>query len=146
MYCQYYRVVISSLQFISAITQVVVVQGGDLIKWDKASIGYYVGIDIADGSVSEINNVDLWEQCSYVCSCHSLGYSGTKFSDLLALQIEDARNRYNGETDHARGRRGHKFRARLLCADCFEVQPLIFQSHVISHYICHSLACGIGRQ
>jgi hypothetical protein len=75
-----------------------------------------------------------------------LGYSGTKFSDLLALQIEDARNRYNGETDHARGRRGHKFRARLLCADCFEVQPLIFQSHVISHYICHSLACGIGRQ
>ncbi|CAK9857333.1 unnamed protein product [Sphagnum jensenii] len=60
-------------------------KGGDLIKWDKASIGYYVGIDIADGS------------------------------------IEDARNRYNGETDHARGRRGHKFRARLLCADCFEV-------------------------
>ncbi len=57
--CQYYRVVNSSLQFISAITQVVVVQGGDLIKWDKASIGYYVGIDIADGSVSEINNVDL---------------------------------------------------------------------------------------
>ncbi len=51
--------VISSLQFISAITQVVVAQGGDLIKWDKASIGYYVGIDIADGSVSEINNVDL---------------------------------------------------------------------------------------
>jgi hypothetical protein len=59
MCCQYYRVVISSLQFISAITQVVVAQGGDLIKWDKASIGYYVGIDIADGSVSEINNVDL---------------------------------------------------------------------------------------
>jgi len=27
-------------------------QGGDLIKWDKAKIGYYVGIDIADGSVS----------------------------------------------------------------------------------------------
>lgn len=26
-------------------------QGGDLIKWDKAKIGYYVGIDIADGSV-----------------------------------------------------------------------------------------------
>lgn len=26
-------------------------QGGDLIKWDKASIGYYVGIDIAEGSV-----------------------------------------------------------------------------------------------
>lgn len=30
---------------------VVMMQGGDLIKWDKASIGYYVGIDIAEGSV-----------------------------------------------------------------------------------------------
>jgi len=29
-----------------------VYQGGDLIKWDKAKIGYYVGIDIAEGSVS----------------------------------------------------------------------------------------------
>ena len=29
----------------------VLIQGGDLIKWDKASIGYYVGIDIAEGSV-----------------------------------------------------------------------------------------------
>ncbi|XP_047260124.1 mRNA cap guanine-N7 methyltransferase 1-like, partial [Capsicum annuum] len=27
-------------------------KGGDLIKWDKAKIGYYVGIDIANGSVS----------------------------------------------------------------------------------------------
>ena len=27
-------------------------QGGDLIKWDKVNIGYYVGIDIAEGSVS----------------------------------------------------------------------------------------------
>ncbi|PRQ22146.1 putative mRNA (guanine-N(7)-)-methyltransferase [Rosa chinensis] len=27
-------------------------KGGDLIKWDKAKIGYYVGIDIAEGSVS----------------------------------------------------------------------------------------------
>lgn len=36
-------------------------QGGDLIKWDKARIGYYVGIDIADGSVS----IDpLNSQCS----------------------------------------------------------------------------------
>lgn len=26
-------------------------QGGDLIKWDKAKVGYYVGVDIADGSV-----------------------------------------------------------------------------------------------
>lgn len=29
----------------------VLIQGGDLIKWDKATIGYYVGIDIAEGSV-----------------------------------------------------------------------------------------------
>ena len=30
-----------------------VYQGGELIKWDKARIGYYVGIDIAEGSVSD---------------------------------------------------------------------------------------------
>ncbi|KAK7405105.1 hypothetical protein VNO78_06300 [Psophocarpus tetragonolobus] len=28
-------------------------KGGDLIKWDKAKIGYYVGIDIADGSIKD---------------------------------------------------------------------------------------------
>ncbi|KAK4804057.1 hypothetical protein SAY86_003874 [Trapa natans] len=28
-------------------------KGGDLIKWDKAKIGYYVGIDIADGSIED---------------------------------------------------------------------------------------------
>ncbi|RYR22993.1 hypothetical protein Ahy_B03g068265 isoform C [Arachis hypogaea] len=27
--------------------------GGDLIKWDKAKIGYYVGIDIAEGSIKD---------------------------------------------------------------------------------------------
>jgi len=40
-----------------------VYQGGDLIKWDKAKIGYYVGIDIAEGSVSIILH---W--CSYHAS------------------------------------------------------------------------------
>ncbi|GKB05712.1 mRNA cap guanine-N7 methyltransferase 1, partial [Tanacetum coccineum] len=28
-------------------------KGGDLIKWDKAHIGYYVGIDIAEGSIED---------------------------------------------------------------------------------------------
>ncbi|KAF9608052.1 hypothetical protein IFM89_005202 [Coptis chinensis] len=28
-------------------------KGGDLIKWDKAKVGYYVGIDIAEGSVED---------------------------------------------------------------------------------------------
>ncbi|CAN6885883.1 unnamed protein product [Brassica oleracea] len=27
--------------------------GGDLIKWDKARIGFYVGIDIAEGSIED---------------------------------------------------------------------------------------------
>ncbi|KAB5534754.1 hypothetical protein DKX38_017840 [Salix brachista] len=30
-----------------------VLQGGDLIKWDKAKAGYYVGIDIAEGSMED---------------------------------------------------------------------------------------------
>jgi hypothetical protein len=30
-------------------------QGGDLIKWDKAKVGYYVGVDIAEGSVSFVS-------------------------------------------------------------------------------------------
>ncbi|XP_017256385.2 mRNA cap guanine-N7 methyltransferase 1 [Daucus carota subsp. sativus] len=28
-------------------------KGGDLIKWDKAEVGYYVGIDIAEGSIED---------------------------------------------------------------------------------------------
>ncbi|KAF5461043.1 hypothetical protein F2P56_020870 [Juglans regia] len=28
-------------------------KGGDLIKWDKAKIGYYVGVDIAEGSMED---------------------------------------------------------------------------------------------
>ncbi|CAM6098815.1 unnamed protein product [Calypogeia fissa] len=60
-------------------------KGGDLIKWDKASISFYVGVDIAAGS------------------------------------IEDARHRYNGQTDHQPKRKDFTFPARLICADCYEV-------------------------
>ncbi|KAK4398451.1 cap guanine-N7 methyltransferase 1 [Sesamum angolense] len=37
----------------SLITGVKVKASGDLIKWDKAKIGYYVGIDIANGSIED---------------------------------------------------------------------------------------------
>eukprot|EP00249_Psilotum_nudum_P013284 c24259_g1_i1 orf=3-1121(+) len=70
-------------------------KGGDLNKWEKAKISYYVGVDIAKGS------------------------------------IEDARNRYNGETDHVRRQRIPSFPARLICADCYGVslaEPLKYDS------------------
>ncbi|CAL9078307.1 unnamed protein product [Musa textilis] len=40
-------------------------KGGDLIKWDKAKIGYYVGVDIAEGSIRDCQtryNGDLDQQ------------------------------------------------------------------------------------
>ena len=50
-------------------------QGGDLIKWDKAKVGYYVGVDIAQGSVSFLSHetfilcVHLYK---YTRSCYEL--------------------------------------------------------------------------
>ncbi|CAN4106100.1 unnamed protein product [Withania somnifera] len=43
-------------------------KGGDLIKWDKAKIGYYVGIDIANGSV-RLDRVLADDAPFDVCSC-----------------------------------------------------------------------------
>ncbi|KAA8526906.1 hypothetical protein F0562_008865 [Nyssa sinensis] len=73
-------------------------KGGDLIKWDKAKIAYYVGIDIAEGSVEL--SIDL----------------------LFFFCIEDCRTRYNGDADHHQRRKKFTFPARLICGDCFEVR------------------------
>ncbi|KAF9672922.1 hypothetical protein SADUNF_Sadunf11G0094700 [Salix dunnii] len=70
-----------------------VLQGGDLIKWDKAKAGYYVGIDIAEGSVY-----------------------------AMQYEMEDCRTRYNGDADHHQRRKKFTFPARLICGDCFELQ------------------------
>ncbi|KAK7316171.1 hypothetical protein VNO77_34971 [Canavalia gladiata] len=43
-------------------------KGGDLIKWDKAKIGYYVGIDIAEGSIS-IKFYCKSLHCFSLCDC-----------------------------------------------------------------------------
>nr|XP_025604975.1 mRNA cap guanine-N7 methyltransferase 1 isoform X3 [Arachis hypogaea] len=50
-------------------------KGGDLIKWDKAKIGYYVGIDIAEGSV-RLDKVLVDDAPFDICSCQfALHYS-----------------------------------------------------------------------
>ncbi|KAL5976118.1 hypothetical protein ACLOJK_020448 [Asimina triloba] len=55
-------------------------KGGDLIKWDKAKIGYYVGIDIAEGSrkkvVVRLDRVLKDDAPFDICSCQfALHYS-----------------------------------------------------------------------
>lgn len=46
-------------------------QGGDLIKWDKAKIAYYVGVDIAEGSVKfcYVLNHTAEDLFSIYCCC-----------------------------------------------------------------------------
>ncbi|KAG2282255.1 hypothetical protein Bca52824_053475 [Brassica carinata] len=51
--------------------------GGDLIKWDKARIGFKVGIDIAEGSVEldkilEEDALLLSAVASFLCNIHGL--------------------------------------------------------------------------
>ncbi|CAD6246890.1 unnamed protein product [Miscanthus lutarioriparius] len=50
-------------------------KGGDLIKWDKANVGYYVGVDIAEGS-ARLDEY-LYEDAPFdICSCQfALHYS-----------------------------------------------------------------------
>ncbi|CAF1915401.1 unnamed protein product [Brassica oleracea] len=47
--------------------------GGDLIKWDKARIGFYVGIDIAEGSV-ELEKILKEDAHIVICSCQLIWF------------------------------------------------------------------------
>jgi hypothetical protein len=62
-----------------------VMQGGDLIMWDKAKVGHYVGVDIAEGSVSSIPH-----QSFMLCVCVQVICADVRFAsqDLLLLASE----------------------------------------------------------
>ncbi|GAU31927.1 hypothetical protein TSUD_271120 [Trifolium subterraneum] len=94
-------------------------KGGDLIKWDKAKIGYYVGIDIAEGSASIFMT---WYQSLSGLSLGFLRRSRFRPAGLKREGIKDCRTRYNGDADHHQRRKKFSFPARLLCGDCYEVR------------------------
>ncbi|PKI33731.1 hypothetical protein CRG98_045872, partial [Punica granatum] len=63
-------------------------KGGDLIKWDKAKIGYYVGIDIAEGSV-RLDKVLAEDAPFDICSCQKFK-SSNPFGIQYKFHLEDA--------------------------------------------------------
>ncbi|KAL8167431.1 hypothetical protein V2J09_008930 [Rumex salicifolius] len=92
-------------------------KGGDLIKWDKARIGYYVGIDIAEGSF--MSKMVVQKVADNYSARTNQTFEGLEPDDYV--QIEDCRTRYNGDADQHQRRKKFSFPARLLCGDCFEV-------------------------
>lgn len=82
-------------------------------------IGYYVGIDIAEGSVSWLLSKWIKNSTSVFC---------LKFLCIWLVQIEDCRTRYNGDADHHHRHKKYSFPARLLCGDCFEVNDQVVSS------------------
>ncbi|CAL5405716.1 unnamed protein product [Camellia sinensis] len=99
-------------------------KGGDLIKWDKAKIGYYVGIDIAEGSVIWHANREAFLGHSLLAACAFSSRNAVKTNKLYKQRrhIEDCRARYNGDADHHQRRKKFTFPARLICGDCYEVR------------------------
>ncbi|KAK6132972.1 hypothetical protein DH2020_033263 [Rehmannia glutinosa] len=122
-------------------------KGGDLIKWDKARIGYYVGIDIADGSLCVvlapspkkcmqeplvILRIDLYRfNCLkyHIEALHELHLS-FQISDIeLPMAIEDCRTRYNGDADHHQRRKKVRL-DKVLAEDApFDVCSCQFAMH-----------------
>jgi hypothetical protein len=49
-----------------------------LIKWDKAKVGYYVGVDIAEGSVS-FYHIHLCYMCTTLQLSHEMLYFSCTF-------------------------------------------------------------------
>ncbi|RWW07472.1 hypothetical protein BHE74_00030886 [Ensete ventricosum] len=67
-------------------------KGGDLIKWDKAKIGYYVGVDIAEGSVSNELSDAVVPQVrldKYLCDDAPFDICSCQVTSLMHLELHD---------------------------------------------------------